>query len=995
MKKRILSCVLVLCLLCSLVPMAAMAAGAEDFTDVATDAWYYDYVDYVAENSYFLGVGDNLFDPDGTMTRAMFVVVLSRVAGAEVDNTASTFSDVPAGQWYTGAVAWAVEAGITTGTSSTTFSPDTAVTRQDMCVFMDRFVDWYEDENSTTTKKTEHQDDTQLIEAFGDAADIASYAADSVENCRVYGLVEGFEDGNFYPLLASTRAEIAAVIYRLTWKETTTSTGGSGGGGGGGSSSSTYYDVTYYASEADYTADTPVVYTTTDDEGNTTTHQYSVKRNATHTIIADPADYTDEATGIEYTFTGWQLQSDTTTTYKYGDSIKVTADVDLVAQWEEVSEETDTYTVTYYDYDGTTVVGEVVTVESGATYIIEDRTASLSDGYTFTGWLGSNETTYQNGDEYQVTGDLSLYAQGTPIETSDTYTVTYYDYTGTEIGTYDVAVGETHTVLGEDAFSLDAEVIFEGWNTQLNGQGDDYAEGDTITAATDLYAQGHCETDYIGIAVSKTIDDFNEQVSSWSKSDTSITIENVKYNGSPIKAEDGSSRTQYVNAAVVLGEDSVNEVIAYATSLALNVLGITPSDVSVSEVSSVIKEIAVALTGDDTLDDVALTELAVAVRDSLRATGAGWWNTNFYDADGVCYSGNATIEAEGGATKFSAVYNVGTKTLTGYDSLTEAAIAFGTALAKDFYQELHNYTDEYVSTVDLQAYIYITFSGNETYEDDTDNFPYEYPVELNLTLTDESGTVAYWYDGTTDNLKLNLTQYSTEYKELVDSIAARVFESKAVADELGGIDVSALTSNTLLNLPETDEQIHAWIKANSAALLNYYYNNQQFTGVEDELTEDISDSTRDLIIQTLDTAAASDTPAAYFVMMNTLIDMRNVLDDGKDSTLSAADIAALLDYELVQDNVGNINISGIDTALGYLETAIGYVPAGATITINGNTISGSDIKALDTSDLAALCSGLADILDGIDLTAGDFFDGVTITATTTSGLTHTIILTIA
>ncbi|MCD8373857.1 MAG: InlB B-repeat-containing protein [Oscillospiraceae bacterium] len=868
---------------------------------------------------------------------------------------------------------------------------------------MDRFVDWYEDENSTTTKKTEHQDDTQLIEAFGDADDIASYAADSVENCRVYGLVEGFEDGNFYPLLASTRAEIAAVIYRLTWKETTTSSGGSGGGGGG-SSSSTYYDVTYYASEADYTADTPVVYTTTDEEGSTTTHQYRVKRNATHTIIADPANYTDEATGIEYVFTGWQLQSDTTTTYKYGDSIKVTADVDLVAQWEEVGEETDTYTVTYYDYDGTTVVGEAVTVESGATYIIEDRTASLSDGYTFTSWLGSNGTTYQIGDKYQVTGDLSLYAQGTPIETSDTYTVTYYDYTGAEIGTYDVAVEDTHTVLGADAFELDAEVIFDGWNTQLNGQGEDYAEGDTITAATSLYAQGHCANDWIGIAVSATIDDFNEQVSSWSKSDTSITIENVKYNGSPIKAEDGSTRTQYVNATVVLGDESVNEVIAYATSLAMNVLGISSEDVSVSEISSVIKEIAVALTGDDTLDDVALKELAVAVRDSLRATGAGWWNTNFYDADGVCYSGNATIEAEGGATAFSAVYNVGTKTLTGYDSLTEAAVVFGTALAKDFYQELHNYTDEYVSTVDLQAYIYITFSGNETYENNTDNFPYEYPVELNLTLTDESGTVEYWYDGTTDNLKLNLTQYSTEYKELVDSIAARVFESKAVANELGGIDVSALTSNTLLNLPETDEQIHAWIKDNSAALLNYYYNNRQFTGVESKLTEDISDSTRDLIIQTLDTAADSDNPATYFVMMNTLIDIRNVLDDGADSTLSAADIAALLDNELVQNNVGNINISGINTALNYLETAIGYVPAGATITItdddgNSYTVEGSDVKALNTTDLASLYSSLIDILDGFDnlddLTAGDFFDGVTITATTTSGLTHTIILTIA
>ncbi|MCC8078881.1 MAG: S-layer homology domain-containing protein [Oscillospiraceae bacterium] len=314
MKKRILSCVLVLCLLCSLVPMAALAAGAEDFTDVATDAWYYDYVDYVAENGYYQGVGDSLFDPDGTMTRAMFVVVLSRIAGAELDNSTSTFEDVPADQWYTGAVAWAVEAGITNGTSSTTFSPDSAVTRQDMCVFMDRFIDWYEGENTTTTKKTEHQDDTQLIDAFGDAADIASYATSSVEACRVYGLVEGYQDGNFYPLLASTRAEIAAVIYRLTWKETAISTGG---GSNSGSPPSTTYTVTYY--------DFGVT-----EQGVTT---YAEIGTSTGRTSFEAKSYTDTTGNFKdtYEFTGW-LDKDSGIVYAAGEVYPISSDIDLYAQ---------------------------------------------------------------------------------------------------------------------------------------------------------------------------------------------------------------------------------------------------------------------------------------------------------------------------------------------------------------------------------------------------------------------------------------------------------------------------------------------------------------------------------------------------------------------------------------------------------------------------------------------------------------------------------------
>ena len=117
------------------------AAFAEllPFTDVfVTDAWY-DAVKLCYERGYFKGTSATTFSPDMHMTRAMFVTVLYRLAGSPAVSGSSGFTDLTA-DWYLDAVTWAVERGVTTGTSATTFTPDEPVTREQAAVFLYRYA---------------------------------------------------------------------------------------------------------------------------------------------------------------------------------------------------------------------------------------------------------------------------------------------------------------------------------------------------------------------------------------------------------------------------------------------------------------------------------------------------------------------------------------------------------------------------------------------------------------------------------------------------------------------------------------------------------------------------------------------------------------------------------------------------------------------------------------------------------------------------------------
>ena len=226
-KQRILSALLALCIVFTLVP-TALAAKADDFTDVSRSDWFYDYVDYVSSKGYFRGTTETTFSPQRNMTRAMFVVVLSRFDGAKGDSSQSAFTDVAPGAWCTAAINWAAANKIVEGKGDGTFAPDAPITRAQMCAIINRYLNYYKKGNKVTLPQT------SSVSAMSDQNTVPSYAVDAIKQCQRYGLINGFKDGTFRPNALSTRAHVAAVIYRMAdlVKHAKAANGGSSGGGG-------------------------------------------------------------------------------------------------------------------------------------------------------------------------------------------------------------------------------------------------------------------------------------------------------------------------------------------------------------------------------------------------------------------------------------------------------------------------------------------------------------------------------------------------------------------------------------------------------------------------------------------------------------------------------------------------------------------------------------------------------------------------------------------
>mgnify|MGYP004466789141 CR=1 FL=1 len=107
-------------------------------TDVKNGSYYYEAVLWAMQEGVTTGMGKNLFSPDATVTRGQFVTFLYRLSGAKSD-AAHPFTDVPAGSYYEPAIAWAYSKGITTGTSKTTFNPDSPCTRAQIITFLYRY----------------------------------------------------------------------------------------------------------------------------------------------------------------------------------------------------------------------------------------------------------------------------------------------------------------------------------------------------------------------------------------------------------------------------------------------------------------------------------------------------------------------------------------------------------------------------------------------------------------------------------------------------------------------------------------------------------------------------------------------------------------------------------------------------------------------------------------------------------------------------------------
>ena len=172
------------------------------FTDVSSH-WAKDYIEVAVERGLFSGTSSTTFSPDTSMTRGMFVTVLGRLAGVSATNGQTQFADVAANAYYAPYVAWAAENGIVYGTSTTTFSPETAINRQEMAVLLSRYCGFAGITLEQGQKVT-----------FSDQAKIDSFAAEAVQDMAAAGLLTG-SNGAFNPKSTATRAEVATVLARF------------------------------------------------------------------------------------------------------------------------------------------------------------------------------------------------------------------------------------------------------------------------------------------------------------------------------------------------------------------------------------------------------------------------------------------------------------------------------------------------------------------------------------------------------------------------------------------------------------------------------------------------------------------------------------------------------------------------------------------------------------------------------------------------------------
>ena len=162
-------------------------AAAPAFVDVDSADWFYGYVQYVARNGLMEGTGEGRFDPDGTMTRAMFWAVLARIDGETITGDG----------WKTLAQNWAVSSGISDGTSA-----DALITREQMVTMFYRYA------GSPVTGG-------MAISEFTDGASVSDYATDAVTWALSESILTGMGDGILAPQGTATRAQAAAMLMRF------------------------------------------------------------------------------------------------------------------------------------------------------------------------------------------------------------------------------------------------------------------------------------------------------------------------------------------------------------------------------------------------------------------------------------------------------------------------------------------------------------------------------------------------------------------------------------------------------------------------------------------------------------------------------------------------------------------------------------------------------------------------------------------------------------
>jgi len=183
-------------------------AWQNPFTDIRESDSYYDAVKFVYENGLFKGTSATKFEPDTTMTRAMFVTVLGRMAGVDTAlYTSTAFDDVILGSWYAPYVDWAAEKGIVNGYGDGTFGVDDEITVEQAVVIMARYAEF-----------TGIAIDSDIsLDNFADSAEVAAWAEAQMKWAIEEEIYEA-DGGKLNPKAPAKRSLIAEILYAFAAK---------------------------------------------------------------------------------------------------------------------------------------------------------------------------------------------------------------------------------------------------------------------------------------------------------------------------------------------------------------------------------------------------------------------------------------------------------------------------------------------------------------------------------------------------------------------------------------------------------------------------------------------------------------------------------------------------------------------------------------------------------------------------------------------------------
>ena len=172
------------------------------FIDIAPNAWYKDAVQYAYDNGLMTGVSDTEFAPEATTTRAMIVSILARLENV-TSAEAAGFADVSADDWYATAVNWAASAGVVSGTGDGNFSPNAAITREQLAAMLMNYSAWKGEDVSARADLSTYSDQP------------STWAEETMSWAVAEGLINGVTADQLQPQASATRAQVAAILQRF------------------------------------------------------------------------------------------------------------------------------------------------------------------------------------------------------------------------------------------------------------------------------------------------------------------------------------------------------------------------------------------------------------------------------------------------------------------------------------------------------------------------------------------------------------------------------------------------------------------------------------------------------------------------------------------------------------------------------------------------------------------------------------------------------------